>query len=117
MRKTDEDTKCMVASVAIVSIPFLLLFMYSFVRSNWSGAFAIFFAWLIIGGFVSCSISNVAEKILSRTDKKSETSEWAKAFAISFSLIIACIVILTILAFVLGLLSDFAEFLKNKYGL
>ncbi len=117
MRKTNEDTKCLVASIGIVSIPFLLLFVYSFVCRDWSGVFAIFLGWLIIGGLISFNISNMAERILRRTDMKSETSEWVKAFAISFGLIIGSFVALSILAYLLGLFADFVEFLNNKYEL
>lgn len=114
---TNEGTKCYVASVVIVSIPFLLLLVYSFVTHDVAGAFAIFLYWLIVGGLISYSVSNAAEKILSRTDKKSEASDWIKAFAISFAVIIAGAIVLTILAFVVGIFSDFVEFLKIKYGL
>ncbi len=48
---------------------------------------------------------------------KSETSEWVKAFAISFGLIIGSFVALSILAYLLGLFADFVEFLNNKYEL
>lgn len=116
MRKTNEDTKCTVASMVIISIPFLFLLVYSFPRGGLYAAFSIFLGWFIIGGLISCGVSNAVEKILRETDKKSETSDWIKAFAISLCVIIAGVVGIIILAYILSIFSDFAEFLKIKYG-
>lgn len=117
MRKTNEDTKCMVTSVAIVSMPFLLIFVYSFVNHDYSGALATFLCWMIIGGLISCGVSNAAEEILRHTNKKSEASDWIKAFSISFGVILIGIVLLSILTIVMGIFSDFVKFLKIKYGI
>lgn len=65
MRKTNEDTKCMVTSVAIVSMPFLLIFVYSFVNHYYSGALATFLCWMIIGGLISCGVILIGIVLLS----------------------------------------------------
>lgn len=117
MSNTNEDTKCIVASVVIISIPFLLLLVYSFVNHDCSGILATFLCWLIIGGLISCGVSNAAEEILRHTNKKSEASDWIKAFAISFGVILIGIVLLSILAIVMGIFSDFVKFIKIKYGI
>lgn len=117
MSNTNEDTKCIVASVVIISIPFLLLLVYSFVNHGYSGALATFLCWMIIGGLISCGVSNTAEEILRHTNKKSEASDWIKAFAISFGVILIGSILLSLLIIVMGIFSDFVQFLKIKYGI
>lgn len=114
-RTTDEETKCFIASFTIFAVPAIILVIYALTHGEcFLTVAAILFVLFLVGGLISNELSDFAVQLLRKTDKKSEFSDWIKAYAITLALMIALAIVLSVIVWIIDFFSEFVDFLKNK---